>query len=218
MEKQNTPSRMFNLLVVDMSGSMYVIRQQAFAGLNETLTTVQAMQQAHPEMEQRVTLLTFNSNRTSFVYDNAAASDIRQLPAEAYQPAAATPLYDAIGRGIARISAQCKADDHVLVTIITDGEENCSREYNLTMVRNLIDKLKTQNWTFTFIGTDNLDVEGMSAGLGITNHLSFKQDAACTNAMFEADRDARVRYCKRAVKCDDMTDYNYFENDSVEEK
>lgn len=35
-------------------------------------------------------------------------------------------LYDAIGMGIAKINALTTEDDSVLVTIITDGEENCS--------------------------------------------------------------------------------------------
>ena len=34
------------------------------------------------------------------------------------------------------------------------------------MVKNLINKLKEQNWTFAFIGTDDLDVEGMAASMG----------------------------------------------------
>ena len=49
---------------------------------------------------------------------------------------------------------------------ITDGEGNCSEEYNLRIVKTLIEKLKKQNWTFTLIGTDNLDVEVM-AGVNI---------------------------------------------------
>lgn len=33
--------RVFNLLVVDESGSMSIIRRQALVGINETLTTIQ---------------------------------------------------------------------------------------------------------------------------------------------------------------------------------
>ena len=50
--------RVFNLIIVDESGSMSVIEKQALMGLNETLETVTKMQQLHPDMEQRVTLIT----------------------------------------------------------------------------------------------------------------------------------------------------------------
>ena len=48
--------RVFNLLVVDESGSMSIIERQALVGINETLTTIQKMQKTHKDMEQRVTL------------------------------------------------------------------------------------------------------------------------------------------------------------------
>ena len=53
--------RVFNLLVVDESGSMSIIEHQALVGINETLTTIQKMQKTHKDMEQRVTLITFDS-------------------------------------------------------------------------------------------------------------------------------------------------------------
>ena len=154
--------RVFNLLVVDESGSMSIIRRQALVGINETLATIQKMQKAHADLEQRVTLITFDSTHTNVFYDNVRASNANPLKAKDYNPCGATPLYDAIGMGIAKINALTTEDDSVLVTIITDGEENCSEEYSLKMIKNLIEKLKKQNWTFTFIGTDDLDVENIA--------------------------------------------------------
>ena len=158
--------RVFNLIIVDESGSMCVIEKQALMGLNETIETVKKMQGLHKDMEQRVTLITFDSSHKRYVFDNVPASATHKLTNKDYRPGGATPLYDAIGMGISKLNAQTTADDHVLVTIITDGEENCSEEYNLPMIKTLIEKLKKQNWTFTLIGTDNLDVEVM-AGVNI---------------------------------------------------
>ena len=116
-----------------------------------------------------------------------------------------------IGMGIAKINALTTEDDSVLVTIITDGEENCSEEYNLKMIKNLIEKLKKQNWTFTFIGTDDLDVENIAHGMGIDNHLQFSEDEAGTKAMFARENRARERYNKcRAMDCK-MEAGSYFE-------
>ena len=74
------------------------------------------------------------------------------------------------------MNARTQKGDHVLVTIITDGEENSSEEWTLRMVRNMIEKLKPQGWTFTLIGTDNLDVETMAHSFAIDEHLEFQQE------------------------------------------
>ena len=82
----------------------------------------------------------------------------------------------------------------MLVTIITDGGENSSEEWTLKMIRKMIEKLKKQNWTFTLIGTDNLDVETMAHSFAIDEHLEFQQDDAGTKAMFARERRSRERY------------------------
>ena len=205
--------RVFNLLVVDESGSMSIIRRQALVGINETLATIQKMQKAHADLEQRVTLITFDSTHTNVFYDNVRASNANPLKAKDYNPCGATPLYDAIGMGIAKINALTTEDDSVLVTIITDGEENCSEEYCLKMIKNLIEKLKKQNWTFTFIGTDDLDVENIALDMGIDNHLQFSEDEAGTKKMFARENRARERYNKcRAMDCV-MEAGSYFEEE-----
>ena len=188
--------RVFNLIIVDESGSMSVIRQQAFAGMNETLSTVRSMQEKYPETEQHVTLVTFDSGHIKWHFDDALARDTHDLNRKDYNPCAATPLYDAIGKTVSKLNAQVEMDDNVLVTIITDGMENSSQEWTLKMVKNLIDKLKEQKWTFSLIGTDNLDVEGMAHAMNISEHLCFAQSVEGTKAMFKREKKARARYYK----------------------
>lgn len=196
MKKQNESKakRVFNLIIVDESGSMSVIRKQAFAGMNETLQTVREMQKKYPDTNQYVTLVTFDSDHTKWHYDNTPAADTRNLDWKAYNPCAATPLYDAMGKAISKVNAQIDEGDNVLVTVITDGEENSSEEWTLKMIRTMIEKLKKQNWTFTLIGTDNLDVETMAKSFAIDEHLEFQQDEAGTRAMFACERRSRERY------------------------
>lgn len=196
METQDSKKskKVFNLIIVDESGSMSLIHQQAFTGMNETLQTVRQMQQKFPEQEQRVTFVTFNSAKTTWHYDNTLASQTKDISWEAYCPSGCTPLYDAMGTTIAKVNAQVTDDDNVLVTVITDGEENSSREWTLKMIRTMIDKLKKQNWTFTLIGTDNLNVESMAHSFAIDNHLEFHQDDEGTKNMFIRERSCRERY------------------------
>lgn len=212
-EHKNSSKRVFNLIIVDESGSMSIIERQALAGLNETLQTIGKMQELHSDMEQRVTLITFDSSHKRYVFDNAPVSATHLLTAKEYRPGGATPLYDAIGMGVSKLNAQTEAGDNVLVTIITDGEENCSREYNLNMVKTLIGKLKKQGWTFTLIGTDNLDVQGMASSMAIDNHLEFAEDEAGTQAMFDRDRNARVCFNACLAKGVMLEPGSYFEED-----
>ena len=202
--------RVFNLLVVDESGSMSIIERQALAGINETLATIRKMQKVHKELEQRVTLITFDSTHKKLFYDNVGADMAKSLRRSDYNPCGATPLYDAIGMGIAKINAQATEEDSVLVTIITDGEENCSTEYSLSMIKNLIEKLKKQNWTFTFIGTDNLDVETIAMGMGIDNHMQFVEDEQGTKAMFAQEHRSRERFYACKAKGETMEKGDYF--------
>ena len=206
------------MIIVDESGSMCVIERQALAGINETIETVKKMQQLHPDMEQRISLLTFDSGHKTFKYDNVKADNVNTLSARDYNPRGGTPLYDAIGIAIAKLNAQTSEKDNVLVTIITDGEENSSEEYNLHMVKTLISKMKKQGWTFTLIGTDNLDVEGMAGSMNIDNHLAFTQDEEGTRMMFARENRARMRFNESiSVGCA-MPAGDYFKEEEPDSK
>ena len=206
--------RVFNMIIVDESGSMCVIERQALAGMNETIDTVKKMQKMHKDMEQRISLLTFDSGHKTFKYDNVKAESVHRLGCKDYNPCGGTPLYDAIGTAISKLNAQTTERDNVLVTIITDGEENCSQEYNLKMVKTLIDKMKKQGWTFTLIGTDNLDVEGMAGKMCIDNHLAFTQDDRGTREMFARENKARMRFNECVSKNCAMPEGDYYNDEA----
>ena len=210
--------RVFNLIVVDESGSMCVIEKQALAGLNETIQTVKKVQDVHPDMEQHITIMTFDSGHKRYIYDNVLAKDATMLSEKDYNPGGATPLYDAVGIAISRLNAITTDDDHVLVTIITDGEENCSTEYSLNMIKTLIEKLKKHNWTFSFIGTDNLDVESMAKEMNIDNHLTFTEDAEGTAEMFATERACRMSFMHNLFAGHAIGKGSYFNSDNNDDK
>lgn len=212
-EVTSQTKRVHNLIIVDESGSMSIIRKQAFTGMNETLQTVRQMQKKYQNQEQRVTLLTFDTGHTTWHYDNAPAQRTKDLSWKAYNPSGGTPLYDAIGKGISKVNAQVEDGDHVLVTIITDGEENSSEEWTLKMIRTMIEKLKKQHWTFTLIGTANLDVEAMARSFAINEHLEFQQDEAGTKGMFARERHSRERYNCCVAKDASMPTGSFFDED-----
>lgn len=203
-----------NLIIVDESGSMSIIRKQAFTGMNETLQTVRQMQKKFPNAGTVCHPAYLRQRSHHWHYDDMPALKTRDLNWKAYNPGGGTPLYDAIGKGISKVNAQISDGDHVLVTIITDGEENSSEEWTLKMVRTMIKKLKKQGWTFTLIGTDNLDVETMAHSFAIDEHLEFHQDIEGTRAMFARERRSRERYNCCVAEDADMPIGSFFEEQS----
>lgn len=206
MEEKST-KKVLNLIVVDESGSMSSIYDQALDGMNETLTTCKLMEESNPELEQRVTLVTFDSGHYKVHYDNVKAADTAPLTKKDYRPGGCTPLYDAIGKSVSTLNAQAEEGDAVLVTIITDGMENASKEYTLKMVKNLIEKQKQQGWTFALIGTSNLDVESMARSMAIDNKLSFVEDAEGTRQMWKTERSSRMRFTSCLLRNREIGDY-----------
>lgn len=64
-----------------------------------------------------------------------------------------TPLWDSVGLAISDLESTPNVDqtDAFLVMVITDGEENSSRLWNLNSIRNKINSLQaTDKWTFVF--------------------------------------------------------------------
>jgi uncharacterized protein YegL len=163
--------RAFNLIIVDESGSMMSMKQAAIDSVNETLQTIRAAEKKHPELEQYVSLVTFNDD-VKTINDCASATEVKELTNNSYSPNCCTALYDAIGMSVHKLKEKVAPSDCVLVTIVTDGYENASREYNDRHIKALIEDLKKQNWVFTYIGTDH-DVTAVADNLSINNTMSF---------------------------------------------
>ena len=109
-----------------------------------------------------------------------------------------------MGRTLTKLEKQLEGDDNhsVVVTIITDGYENDSHEYNLAGIKKMIEHLKKQGWSFAYMGTDH-DVEGVTVSLSITNVIKFEKTAEETVKTFKRERRARERYLK------EMDDFNH---------
>ena len=186
-------TKVFNLIILDESGSMCCIERQALNGLNETLQTIRGAQKKYPEQEQLVSIVPFESGNIRLLRDKISINEVKDLRPKEYNPGGSTPLYDAIGFGINSIRNEVSDDDSVLVTIITDGEENSSVEYTGKAIATIIDELKKKGWMFTYIGA-NQDAVSVAMTINISNAMNFVQDNEGTRAMFERERRSRERY------------------------
>lgn len=188
--------RVFNLIILDESGSMSSIGRQAIDGVNETLQTIRSAQKKHEEQEHYVTFVSFNSDGIKTIYDKEEADKVKEITGKDYCPACCTPLYDAMGVSLTKLRKNVADEDVVLVTIITDGYENASREYNGQSIKALVESLKAKDWVFTYIGA-NQDVEKVAATISIKNTHSFSADVEGTKAMFAKEPSSRDRFFTR---------------------
>lgn len=189
-KKMENKVRVHNLIILDESGSMMSIYKPALDGVNETLQTIRQTQSEKKDQKHFVTLVTFDSTHYNQIYAYTPADEARDITKEQYRPCGGTPLYDAMGRAINTLAKQVEKDDVVLVTIITDGYENSSREYSGQAIKNLVEAKKADDWVFTYIGA-NQNVEAVAASMAIDNHLEFSADDEGTCAMFEKERNCR---------------------------
>tara|TARA_Y100001960_G_C14766727_1_gene877406 strand:+ start:737 stop:1378 length:642 start_codon:yes stop_codon:yes gene_type:complete len=150
--------------VLDESGSMEDVREQTIIGINSYIDKLKT-----DSDEITVNFLTFNSRSIKTLYDFQPISEIKAISGENYRPAAMTPLYDAIGSGIEITDdyiSEFKSNSNIIFAIMTDGFENCSKEYTHDMILRLIQSRTEQNWVFTYLGAnqDSWDV-GRRLGL-----------------------------------------------------
>lgn len=211
--------RVHNLIILDESGSMQSIYQPALTGVNETLQTIREAQKEHENQTHFVSLIAFDSGHYNQIYSHIAAEKAIDITQEQYRPGGCTPLYDAMGRSITELRPNVVKDDVVLVTVITDGYENASREYNGKAIKSLVEAMKKEGWVFTYIGA-NQDVEAVAESMSIDNRLAFDADDESTGAMFEHERRSRKKFFSKLSRNMPMCDLStgYFDEDDEEDK
>ena len=201
MEKNNTSAKtqVYNLVILDKSGSMGSIRKEAIDGYNETLGAIRAAQLKHIDTQEHfVSLAAFCNCGIDMIYDMTPIKNADKLTGEQYEPCCRTPLFDAIGTTANKLKANIKdvEDAAVLVTIITDGYENASKEWTSYTIRKLIDECKEDGWMFSFIGAGE-NIVKVASTISITNTVVWEKTSEGTKEMFANENAAQGRYYAR---------------------
>jgi uncharacterized protein YegL len=151
-------------LVVDRSGSMQAIREDAEGGVNAFIS-----RQAQEPSEALLTLVQFDTEY-EFLHRGLA---IDQVPRYRLVPRGMTALLDALGRAINETGERLGRMDEedrpglVIFVVMTDGQENSSREFTKAQIKEMIQRQQEgYNWHFTFLGA-NQDAFAEAGGMGI---------------------------------------------------
>jgi Mg-chelatase subunit ChlD len=152
-------------LVLDRSGSMQAIREDALGGVN---SYVMAAKRDRALYESKFSLITFSSESVDTIRKNEIMEEVKPLASDEYRCAGWTPLYDAIGRGIGILdeASGTTPDSKCILVVMTDGQENASREFSHEKITALVKARQEHGWLVTFLG-EGLDVarQGMQMGV-----------------------------------------------------
>ena len=144
-------------IILDRTGSMEAIRDDTIGGFNAFLNA-QKVQAGLATL----TLVQFDSQDPyELVHHFKPLADVPELTRETFVPRASTPLLDAMGRGINDLEksladlAENESPARVIMAIITDGQENASREFRKDQVEKMIrEKQENLAWQFVFLSAD----------------------------------------------------------------
>ena len=110
-------SKIYNVVILDKSGSMTSIRKQAVDSVNETFGCIRSMRKKNAEQEQFVTLVAFCGCEQKVIYENTPIEKVNNITLADYEPCCMTPLYDAIGNVCTRLHTTVKDDELSLIHI-----------------------------------------------------------------------------------------------------
>ncbi|WP_210487295.1 vWA domain-containing protein [Rufibacter aurantiacus] len=203
-----------NLIILDESGSMNSIKKETMSGFNELVQTLKGMKGRFPEQEHFISLFTFNGEGIKPRLYKLPVKGLKEIDEKIYRPYSQTPLFDAIGTSVSKLRDDLGdlANTNVLVTILTDGRENASREYTGAQVKRLIEEQKQKGWTFTYIGA-NHDVEHVATSISIPNSIAFKSTPKGTTGVFSRERTSRMEYLRKLNNNEDISSGYYDESE-----
>lgn len=140
-------------LLLDTSGSMGSVQDATISGYNEYINSLK-----EDGGKFKVSLTLFDSGpdgklRLEKRYESINVDDVPELTRETYQPSGGTPLHDAFCMTLK--SMNDRKDEKYLFVVLTDGDENSSKEYTAKDMKNLKNKFEAKsNWTFVYLGAN----------------------------------------------------------------
>lgn len=173
-------------IILDRSGSMQSVQADTIGGYNSFIAA-----QAKLPGVASMSLVQFD-DRYEVVYGGVASAQVKPLDDLTFVPRGSTALLDAIGRTINDVGARLAAlpeysrPSKVILVILTDGQENASRQFNRQQVFGLIThQREVYGWDFVFLGANQDAIAaGASIGIAANSSLSYAADCAGTHDVF----------------------------------
>lgn len=167
------------VVVMDESGSMASVLNDVIGGFNTFIED-----QKKEKGACNLTLVKFSTNVAN-VYESKDIQDVEPLDRANYTPGGSTALFDAIVSSIKGLKVRKTKATKVLFLIMTDGEENCSKEVTTkAAVKKIVDDcISKDKFEFMYIGA-NQDAFSEGNSLGIGKSLNYISDSKGTQSAY----------------------------------
>ena len=174
------------IAILDMSGSMHELTSDTIGGYNSLIE-----EQKKQPGQANITTVLFD-DRYFLLHDRENIQNVKPLTTKEYTPCGMTAMLDAIGKTLISVGKKLadtpeeERPGSVLVTIITDGYENASKEYSYDMIKKMIEEQRNKyNWIFTFIGADiDTMTVGQSIGIDASMSKTYTKSTAGTDSVY----------------------------------
>ncbi len=186
------------IFVLDESSSMSSCWDQTISGYNEYLKA-QKEDAEKTGIKTLVSLYKFNGYDVRAIFDRQDVAEVTPLTKSNYRPSGGTNLLDAMGGVMMKINLllkeKKKADrESVIITVLTDGEENQSRTFKNSDIKAMVEKAEGKNWGFMFLGA-NIDAfhAGAAMGFNYNNTMQFDTNNAAATMRSASAMTARMK-------------------------
>jgi uncharacterized protein YegL len=209
--------------LLDRSGSMEAIKNDTIGSFNAYVDTLRRSEAAE---SVEFTLVMFDNKSMDKICVREPVANAPLLDTGNFVPRGGTPLIEATFKTIKAVERSLNddaSDTKVVVSILTDGEENSSKpDYTWESLRSLVTEKVGAGWQFDFMGA-GIDAYQQSTRMGISaastmsyNHKSRRASAqafrarARNTAMFAAGRASSTQYTaqQRTLSGDRFADRN----------
>jgi hypothetical protein len=150
---RETP-RIHSYVLLDRTGSMESRWTEALSSVNAYANGLASLD-GGPKVNAEITLAVFDSQdglKFDVIRDDVDATHWKKVTDADATPRGMTPLYDAIGRMVS-LAEQDHPEKAVLV-IMTDGEENASKELTKAGAKAALDRARARGWEVVFLGAE----------------------------------------------------------------
>jgi Mg-chelatase subunit ChlD len=157
-------SPLYAHILLDRSGSMESCRDTTIDAFNEYVMGLRRSD----DLDARLSLTIFDSTSIDLLQHVEPAKSFLELSRQTYVPRASTPLLDAIGHAVgATDKVELRPGEKVALVILTDGQENASKEHTKDTIRALLkDRQDNKGWLVVFLGAD-VDAFAEAGAIGI---------------------------------------------------
>jgi hypothetical protein len=200
-KKKSTTNRAVISVVLDKSGSMQPLTADTIGSYNRFV-----IEQGGVAPNARFFLTLFDSEVRQ-PYSDMTVSEVPTLDTRTYRPSGNTALYDAIGRAVHDLDDLAEKPDKVVLVILTDGQENSSREFDRERILRLLsDRQEKHDWQVVYLGANqNSFAESAKIGIRRGSTSDWAYSGAGVQNVMAATSTATADYLSGASRTVDMS-------------